>query len=272
MSRASIEIETIPEIHPDDFPVPMVNAYWLSGDLRLLIDKTKPHCIPTTFPTPMEQDGPTCGLYALYLALTQFHPKASVPHPTEDAVDIPSLLSSARVHKLTVTGAFFRITLLKTLCDYYHFESNAHINTQKNYLKNLQDNLNKGRQLVVACDIGPGSFPASSAGQRTHWVMMFGYFYNLETLYFLVCHHNKIQVWNSNRLLEANRGLPVKNPKIETHDNQDYLTLSGPDGITYTPATSNDHHLNQFSFTFLSMGETKDVSEAMAMTPSSLRP
>lgn len=272
MSRASIKVSKLPEIDQDDFSFVLVNAYWQSGDLRALIDTTKPNHIPTTFPTPMQQDGPTCGLYALYLALTQSHPKASVPHPTEDTIDTPSLLSCARAHNLTVTGAFFRIALLKTLCDYYHFESTTHISTKKRYLKNLQDNLDKGRQLVVACDIGEGSFPALSRGYRTHWVMIFGYFYSMDTLYFLVCHHNKIQIWQGNLLFESNQALPAINPRIETYDHIDYLVSSSSEPKEYIPARADDYFLTQFAFTFLSTGGEKEPPEAMTMAPSSPRP
>lgn len=269
MGRVVVSRETVPKFHPkaelkpSDFPDSKLKAYAETNNLYTLIDKDKPHVVPHRFPTPTVQIGPTCGLYALYLAVLTLHPLSSIPHPTEGP---GSLLELAQTHGLTTIGAFYNICLLKQLCEHLTVPADIELSTMKKYLDNLKSALDAGRTCVVATEIDKNSFPSTMGGHRTHWVMLFGYFYSDDKLFFMVCHHNKIQLWSGHALFASNKHMPSLNPRVckvilPSGQLEDRLILDNSlSPLLNPPALPSDYSLCRFSFTFLSVPSAQELA------------
>lgn len=232
-----------------------------SGNILTLVNPEKACYIPKKFPEPLEQVGPTCGLYALYTALCAFNDSSKPPHATKDG-DRPALLTTAKKLQLTHIGAFFSVHLLKILADKAGFNASSHINKEETYLNAIIENLDAGNQLVVATYINKQSLPTSKInepGSGAHWVMLFGYFYNKNNLFFLVCHNNSLQAWRGDDLLATSRSMPIINPhtKIVTTDHdtkQTVLEWHDKTGKKHQiPASKYDLTLSEFAFSFLSI-------------------
>lgn len=126
----------------------------------------------------------------------------------------------------------------------------------------MTDNLDAGNQLVVATYINKKSLPTSKIdepGSGAHWVMIFGYFYNKNNLFFLVCHNNCLQAWCGDDLLATSRSMPIINPhtKIVTTEHETKQTVLEWHDKTrekhQIPASKHDLTLSEFAFSFLSI-------------------
>lgn len=179
------------------------------------------HVIPVVWPTPQEQRGNCCGLYALSIALNYAYPTLKLPPARKDGKkNIISLREIAKKKMLTSFGEIFDVRHFKKIADTVLANNckaaiTVHSNEQE-YVDSLCRKLKEGNTLIVSCDLkGQSDAPGLGKGLRTHWALIFGYV-NLDGVrHFLVTQYGKYYLWSGDSLFHSNRFLPIENPKVK---------------------------------------------------------
>ena len=175
--------------------------------------------LTTSCPVLYDQDNsPTCGLVAIYMALIhQAMGDISIPSVhKKTGGNSYSILELAKKMRVTIFGAIYNIQYMKDIVTEMGFYSMAHISNRYSYHSDIIKALNSNYVVIVACDLSntAKSFPGNSQGKKTHWAMIFKYFYTPENiLLYWVAHHNNYYIWNGFELLNSNAQLPKENPR-----------------------------------------------------------
>lgn len=168
------------------------------------------------------QDGPTCGLYALGMAMDLWDSRdARNAAPLVQSSDVTRwdshsrpedsprrLLDVARQKGFTSQGEMFRASQLASLArDFgYAATTKSHVT-----LKDLHAALDKGNPVLVPFDVDDVGNPGLFHGTRAHWCVVEGHF-RKDGVEYLVATHGwtgEEYVWRADELLRSNANLQV---------------------------------------------------------------
>jgi hypothetical protein len=216
--------------HLDSLKLLSLNGEVQFKNLRQLIQTEYSYWIPLTWPTPLEQRGHCCGLYALEMALRYANPGKSVPPARKNGDHrFKSLREVAKAAGFSAFGEIFNVNYLKRIADSFGFTTSTPLQITHLpytlYKRKLCNLLLMGNSLIAACDLGgKNDTPTPSKGIRTHWALIFGFFYCDNECQLLVTQYGKYYLWSLKSLYESNFSLPENNPRSGSN----YLYYKNP--------------------------------------------
>jgi hypothetical protein len=175
--------------------------------------------IPRIWPKPQKQEGPTCGLNALSIALNYVKPDSyTLTIQTENKISPPELLKVLKQNKKTTVGEIFDIHTIKTLADNLQYsEGKAEkINPQSSendYIQNICYKLKSGYSVITSVDLGSNKeclSPGNSNGYKLHWGLLFGFFSYKNEYYFPMTQWDNYYLWSANKLYQSNKQIPLE--------------------------------------------------------------
>jgi TPR repeat protein len=172
--------------------------------------------IPEVWPLPIDQRGPSCGFYALFIAaLYGFGDTIPIFPPRKDGdAKKTSFRQVAKENNLTIMGELFNIYSLEFLAQSSNIPDCKVINDKdiglEAYTKTICEQLQKN-SLIVACNINSSFFP--SAKGNPHLAVVYGYYFSKqENKYkFLVTQCGKYYEWDAEKLYKSNDNIPAGN-------------------------------------------------------------
>lgn len=186
---------------------------------------TEKHYVPEIWPTPIDQKGPCCGIYALKIAseYSGLLAPGSIPpaRKSDDAQSIDdekkpktSVRRFAKEDGLTDIGSIFKIQHFTTLAKRLGLKNTKEFKLKENetdYIEQLSKILESHHTIIIAADVHE-EFPESTSGIGAHWALIFGYIYFHDECYFLATQYGRYYLWKGEDLFYSNLKLPLKNP------------------------------------------------------------
>jgi hypothetical protein len=168
------------------------------------------------------QDGPTCGLYALGMAMDLWDSRdARNAAPLVQSSDVHRwdshsrpedsprrLLDVARQEGFTSQGEMFHARQLASLARQFGYTASTRSNVQ---LKDLHAALDQGHPVLVPFDVDDVGNPGLFQGTRAHWCVVEGHFHKDGVEYVVATHGwtGREYVWRAEELLRSNANLKV---------------------------------------------------------------
>lgn len=188
------------------------------GELLNVVEKgisTKTHIL---YPLPdvVEQQGPTCKLYALSAVMNwiyQQNPVGMQPPPARKRDRIidgkkanDSVRQRARKNKKSEAGEVYNPEFLVEIAKSYGFNSACVVKAdRKSYIDILKENINAGRAPIVFFDVDMNTGnPIKLGSKQEHAAVCIGYFHNLKgETFFTLLHWGKPWVVNAEELADS---------------------------------------------------------------------
>lgn len=274
---------------PQDFSYPDLTSLDLtnlSGIIKFqklmeVIQTEYSYWIPSTWPTPINQRGHCCGLYALQIALQYAHPDKKVPPARKNGdTSVYSLREIAKARGYSSFGEIFNVNDLQKTAEFSGFRTcTAYqvgaipFSLYKNKLCNF---LMRGNSLIVSCDLGgPNDSPGKAEGKHTHWALVFGFFHFDNECQLLVTQYGKYYAWSAKKLYESNLQLPWGNPRRQPYyfylkdekTKQESFKKANPKTAMEAPSAARfckGESLANFQFTFLATS-TQALSRSITL-------
>lgn len=204
----------------DKIPYSSCNESRSKTTLAQVFAKIHPdiYWIPSVWPTPQMQDGPTCGLLALSTALNYADSTLPAIPVTSSNKDSLSLLKIAKQQQMTTIGEIYDIHYFAKLAQYYNCSKGAaevlsNDCSKLNYIENICTKLKNGNSVITSVDMGYGAaeeFPGNSKGMHSHWALVFGYFSYQNECYFTINQWGGFYIWSGSALFESNKQIPLE--------------------------------------------------------------
>ncbi len=240
--------------------------------LQLALDMkfdAKNHFIPKLGPPKQTQHNrPCCGFVAFWSGVKAGDSSISIPPVYKKDFSLEdkeeknkmSLRAKGKAAGITGFGPIYNIEHFNVMAEWVGLEGSHVMNlphSRNEYIEEICSKVRAGYRIIIAADVSK-HFPSNQKGERTHWALIFGYFYYNNQYYFLVHQYGNYYGWSANNLFEANKNLPEHNPiygkyyKNKTTKQYKKLTDTFNDDpkflTTHKIYTVEEKDLNKFRF------------------------
>lgn len=169
--------------------------------------------IPKMWPLPIDQRGPCCGLYALYLAIIYGFQNtiSTLPARKDGDEKVRSLRQIVKEKNHSLVGEILNIDTFPMLTDDLKIPDCKVLNDceikKEDYIQLICKNLEKN-SIIVGCNLKPDNFPGKKSEEvfGAHWALVFGYYLSKEDnkYKFLVTQYGKYFEWDAEALYHSN--------------------------------------------------------------------